>query len=59
MAVDKAPWSSFLVPVTNVPFETEGKSNNDLNNKFICTEKQFRAPVDVHSLYIMAFGDIS
>lgn len=59
MAVDKATWSSFLVLVTSVPLETEGKSNNDLNSKFICTEKQFRAPVDVHILYIMALSDVS
>lgn len=50
---------SFQVPITSVPLETEEKSNNNLNNKFLGTEIQFRAPVEVHSLAIVALSDVS
>lgn len=57
--MDMAIQGSFQVPVTSVPLETEEKSNNNLNSKFLGTEIQFRAPVDLHSLDIVALSDVS
>lgn len=57
--MDMAIQGSFQVLVTSVPLETEEKSNNNLNSKFLGTEIQFRAPVDIHSLDIVALSDVS